>query len=299
MAYSVADLSQAERDLAADDIPLLVGRNWLRSAGSFRGWDADGVTAFSDISATGFGGKFAGDDFDHDLTKPNAAATTQHFIFDYGSEGMTLDLWALLNHNLGTIGGITVTLAVSNDGTTWTDIATVSPGTSNKRLVALVLKDTGSVARRFSSLRYFRMTTAGGSHTPQFGEMILGRRRQLKHAPDPEWDPNNLMSRIGRSDALSGVITDHVIRKGQRKISAILSPHETAYIDDIEAFYETETDFGTRPFLWIDKPNSAPSDASWMRFVEPELSGPLLGPSQRGFKILAIEQGPNFLALGV
>lgn len=299
MAYSVADLPQAERDLAADDKPLLIGRNWLRSAGTFRGWDADGVSAFTDIAATNFESKFSGDDYDHVLTKPNAAATAQYFVFDYGSEGMTLDCWALLNHNLGTIGGVTVDLAVSNDGTTWTDIATASPGTSNKRLVLLVLKDSGTVARRFSALRYFRMKLSKGStFTPQFGEMILGRRRQLKHKPNLPWDPNRLSSKVGRFESASGILTDYVFHRGRRLVSAQIAEWETAYITDLETLYETETDFGTLPLLWIDDPNAAPSDANWFK-LDPELSGPLQGPSERAFSFAGVEHGPNFLALGI
>lgn len=296
MAYAVADLPQSEIDLAADDRPLLIGRNWLRQAGTFRGWDVDGVTAFTDIAAVGFESKFSGNDSSAALTKPNAAATAQYFVYDFGSEGMTVDCWALLNHNLGTIGGVTVTLAVSSDGTTWVDVATISPGTSNKRLVNLSLKDAGAVARRFTSLRYFRVKFAKGSAiTPQFGEMILGRRRQLKHKPEIAWDPNNIRSRQGMFDAMSGEMTNYVYHRGRRKISAQIVAYETEHIDDFETFFETEIADGTEPFLWIDDPATSPSDANWMRYVEPELIGPITAqsdPPKRVFSVVAIEQAP-------
>lgn len=303
MAPSVADLSATDLALYAADKPILVGRNWLRSAGSFRGWDANGVSAFTDIAASGFDSKFGGDDYDHVLTKPNAAATAQYYVFDYGSEAMEFDCWALLNHNLGTIGGVTVELQVADDNAFSVNlftIATITPGSSNKRLVSLVLDDSGSTARRWTNYRYFRVKFSKGSAiTPQFGEMILGRRRQLKHKPNTPWDPNNLASRIGRFESASGIITDYVFHKGRRKIAADLSPHESAYINDLVTFYETDIDFGTLPFLWIDDPTTSPSDANWMKLVDPELTGPVLDVSERSFAIRAMEHGPNFLKLGV
>lgn len=303
MAYSVADIPAADRDLAAANKPILLGRNWLRSAGTFRGWDADGVSTFTNIAAATFESKFAGDDHDYLVTKPNAAANNQYFVFDFGSEGMTFDSFALLNHNLGTITGVTVTLWVTNDPSlegNWTQIASIGPVVGNKRLVELVLKDSGSVARRFSSVRYFRVRFAKGSaHTPQFGEMILSRRRQLKHAPNVPWDPNRWQSRASVFEAASGATTNYVLHKGRRRIAASFNPHEDAFISDLETFFETDTDFGTKTFMYIDRPAAAPTDASWMRLDEAALSANLVGFTERDFSIVAEEQGPNFLKLGV
>lgn len=287
--------------LRAADKPILLGRNWQRestavdpewsSAGSWAGADATDATAPT---------VRVYDEFDHLRSQPNANQATWYLLFDFGAAVGVIDSVAILNHNLATASA-TVTVELADDSAFSSNLKSceAQTPTTDKRMVFLDLDDTaGGGQLRYSSVQYARLKLTGLGAIPKIGEVIWSRRRQLKHKPEGSWDKSNLRSSIARFESSTGIMTDHVFAKGRRRVSAQFSPHETAYINDLVTFFEDDIEYGTKPFLLIDDPGSTPTDANWLKYETPEQVSPLIGYSQRSFPIVALEQGPNFLALG-
>lgn len=301
MAYSSADLSANELAWMADDKPLLNARNWVRGASTHL-WDADGVSTFTDISASGFPATAAYDSHMHVVTKPNAAATTQYFVVDYGSEAMEIDCIFILGHNFSSVGGgLDVTVEIADDNafsSNMIEIASWSPS-SDARLVALDLDHGTGTSQRYSSVRYLRVIMTGTSHTPEIGELILGRRRQLKHNPIVPWDDGHLRSKVATFESSSGVRTQYVHHRGRRVINARNSLTDSTLISELQTMLGgAESQWGTLPIMWVDQPTTDPNSAYWMYLENPELAMPLQGPTERMLNLQLVEQGPDFVSQG-
>ena len=299
MAYSSAEIGATERVLFDADRPCIVGSNVARfrheDPSNPRRWTSSGAGNGTDVSATGFDAAYGGDDHSHLQTKPNTTAATWYYHVNLASPS-ELDSLAIINHDLGTQGA-TVALQIDDfiNFPAPITLATISPS-DDKRIVELDLRDTGSNERRYSDVLFIRLEFTGVAIQPSFGELIIGRRRQLKVEPQSTWDPRNLRSDIARSVSNSGVITTYALKKGRRFASANLDAWESLYISDLETLYEDDTDYGTEPMLWVDTPSSAPEEAAWMLLERPELVGPIDGPFRRQFRFQMIEQGPHYQA---
>jgi len=202
------------------------------------------------------------------------------------------------DHNLGTIGGLTVTLEICDvatfTGGTFQTLATWTPGSSNARLASLSLKHTGAVALRYSGLIYVRLKmTKGSTFTPEIGELWLGRR-QLLHKGNWPYDDLGLASRQRTFETASGRESGSVANAGRRIISASINPSDTTAKSDVQAWFR-ECNYGTRAFLWVENPNSYPAQYNRVRLDSPELAFPSVGPFERETTIRAVEQGPDFL----
>jgi hypothetical protein len=287
--------------LRAADKPILMGRNWQRESTAVDPW-WNQTGSWAGIDETDSAGPTVRvyDEFDHLQSFPDANQATWYLLFDFGAAVGVIDSVAILNHNLNTASAV-VDIQVADDSTFATNLKTLESQTpsDDKRLVFLDLDDTaGGGQLRYSNVQYARikLTTLGA--VPKIGEVIWSRRRQLKHKPSGQWDKSNFRSAISRFESSTGIMTDHVFHKNRRRVSMQLSPHETANIDDLTTFFETEIDGGTLPFILIDDPGTSPTDANWLKYETPEQISPLIGFSQRSFPIVALEQGPNFLKLG-
>lgn len=296
MAWSKADVPTAERALLAADLPCLIGRNWARTATGLK-WTTDGHHHAADASATNYDAAFAADDFDHNPTKPNAAGTELYFnLLLSGVDA--LDAFSLLGHNLN---GKQLDLQIADDDTFATRLATILTVTpaSNKRLVSYVLKEAGDTyAQRFVGVTYARLKLTGGSWTPQHGEVVLGRRRQLEKGLLLPFAPKNYFGALNRSRSEAGVVTDVVSAKGGRRVQGVYHTADSAQIASFESFWETDIDFGTLAWLWTRLPNSAPSDSQWMKFDDLGLMDTSQFTTDRRYELSATELGPNYLALG-
>ena len=307
MAYGFADIPQAERDLIAADKPRLIGRNWGRTATTLR-WDADGdLTAGADVADASFPSKRIKDDQSYLVTKPSGSAVesppgtwNRYFAYDFGSEGMEIDAVALLKHNLGTLTGVTVDIRVADNAAFVTNnriIETFTPGSSNKRLVSVSLEHGGGIAQRYTTVRYLMIhLKKGADFTPEFGEFIIGRSRQFKHTLKIPYARRRLRSRWSDFEAASGAGRRYGFHKNRRPITGSINPSETAYIDDLETLFKTETDGGKLPILWVEKPGTAPSDAWWVRYMNPDLQLTNVDFTEHEVPLDFLEVGPDFLA---
>ena len=306
MAWSAADVPAAERALAAADKPLVLGQSHLRGfdTGEIH-WRTTGVWDGTDSANAAGPTKYLGDDFSH-LQSYGPSAAPTYLVINAGAAGLPdFDCIAMLKHNIGSANGVNAQLTsiqIANDAA-FTGPETILSGWTqpgDERMVFLDLQDAaGTVARRFSGVQYMRFRfDPSPAGIVSLGEVIIGQRRQLRHNPREPWDANNLVTDVSRFESSAGIIKDYSTRLGRRKISAAINPNETANINDFVALFEDDTAFGTQPFLWVDSPASAPTEATWMVFDPPELSGPQVGPAERQFEFSAIEQGPHFRKLG-
>lgn len=301
MAWSSAALTADEVTYAAANKPILVGIQALESPQIAR-WDADGdASGGGDISATGFPARWSYDRRTGKRTKPNAGAATQYLVYQLNASPDDVDCAFIQDHNFGTIGALTVTLEIADvatfTGGTFQTLATWTPGTSNNRLASLSLKHTGSVALRYSGLSYVRIKTTGGSHTPEIGEVWLGRRRQLKHKPNEPYADlaNHFIGSQRLFETKSGLPAVSVRHRGRRVLDARVNPSDTTYHTAVRSWFR-DTNWGTRAFVWVEDPAAAPASYNLVRLDQPDLYFPLIsGTAEREFTIKALEQGPDFL----
>jgi len=304
MAWNSATIGATELALTAADKPMLLGANIMRDIDAAYWVIAGTYTPGSDDTDSDGPTKFAWDDAQAGRTYASTNNDPHYLVWKYTPSAAVaaatglFDSVVILNHNLYTIGAdITVEMSDSTDFATRKETLvakyTVS---SNRRQVHLDLNTDKRYGCSNTDPIYFRIKVEGQSAVAKIGEVLLCRRRQLKHQPRVGYDKLNLRSRVETFEASDGSRTVYVHHKGRQHIDMLLDPHEDAYIADIETFYEDDTDMGTEPFLWLPEPTTDPQNAPFMRLDPPELSGPTPGYVQREFRFTAVELGPTFNA---
>ena len=303
VTYTAADVASADRTLAAADkcmlgslalsTSLVVASEW-RTGGSF--------AAGADATDANYQARRAYDGFTDLATRPNAAGVTWYYMIDASTAGVTFDGAMILGHNFGTIGGLTVTLQISDSSTFVTnliDIAVWTPGTSNVRLVDLVLESGGETAQRYSTVPYVRLKITGTSGVPEIGELVLFKRMQLQYKPSIPYDDQKLWQNSGQFLSASGVRQDYVRSRAGRRLEASLTVTSTAKIAEVRTWFD-DTQQGTRPFVWSENPNSAPSTQTFLMSLDgenKELAFDEVGPNHRELVLGATEQGPDYQKL--
>ena len=299
MAYSAADLSAADIASAAADKPILGAL--MVYAPTSKEWSAAGAFSGADATAADSPARRAYDGFTDLITKPSSAAVTWYYLLDIIAAGVAIDFVAILGHNFGTITGLTVTLEIADNSEFTTNllaIASMSPGTSNDRLIDLVLESGGGTARRYSAVQYARLKITGTSGTPEIGELILGQRCQMQYKPNRPYNPNLTAADSEGFRSKSGIKTTYIQNRGARRLIAGLTVSGSTKIDDVETWW-SNTRQGTQPFVWIEDPNTSPASFHLMSFEDdsPQLDFNEIGPNHRELNIQAIEQGPDYLEL--
>jgi hypothetical protein len=305
MGWTGTQLNATQQALAAAGKPLMFSGTALRglTSASMR-WNQTGSFADADSTDTTNGPvTYVNDDDQPGQSRPTSSQTTWYLLFQLASASTAIDCVAVLNHNLGTTGDVQVQLQVADDNTFATNLLTLKTwnvvlGTTS-RLISVILDGTGgSTPTQYVGGLYVRLKiTSTGGIKPLIGEVVLGQRRQLKHAPELDWNDEHLKSSVQQVTTLSGRRINNVQFKGQRRIDARLTPAETTYIDDLRAFWKTDCDIGTRPFVWVDDPtkvNSQPC-GPFMQFDDPDLNGTWVGPAEKDFQLVATEQSQPFV----
>lgn len=302
MSYSSAQLSATIIALHNADKPCIVGDNQLRTlTSSTCQWRTTGSWASGSDGTDANGAiDYLADGFSDTRSYPSSAQDPWYLIFDFGSPGIAFDSVFILNHNLNSISGMVVTLQIADSNTYVTNLATLAtwtPGSSNKRLVALEMDHVGSSIRQYSAVRYVRLKFDPSTGAiPKVGEVIFGNRKQLKHNPTIPWDEYERKSVFTETISYSGRKSKVVHYRGQRMMQAALHPAESSYITDLWNFYKTDTVHGTLPFMWVDQPHTSPQGANFLQ-MDPSFSFPRQGPNLRELVLKAEEQGPNFTDL--
>lgn len=234
-------------------------------------------------------------DYQHNrFSQPLVAATTWRLLFSFGGTPQAFDSVAVLGHNFGVIGGLTVTMKVADDAAFSTNLRTVatwSPGTSTKRLVKLAL---GGGTDAYSNVRYalLEITTAGTAFIPQVGEVLFSSRRQMVRGALLPYDPDALSRRTADFVSRNGVTTRYVFFKGQANLVGDIVVENAADAAIISSWW-SDSGFGIYPYLWVERPNSAPSLA-YMMFFAGDTRFPFLANAARKWSFAAVENGSPF-----
>lgn len=300
MAWSSAELSATELSRFADDKPI-IGVNTLIS----------GVNANTGVWSKGTSGTISStqeEDPDGQWEYINDGAThLQTFPDETNTTGWTLalrtsaiefDFIAFINTNFSTLSFGALTVQIADDITMSTNLQTIGTlAEADGRSANFALYHTGSVARRYSDVDYIRFTLASPSPVdiPKIGEIILGRRYQLKRQPNRPFDNHALSGDIVRSTSASGVITSTERSFGAFHLNGNWPIEDTSDQADIIAFHKGIRG-GAHPFVWCQNPSTAPNSFHYMYLDEPSLSFPQTGPYVRPLSLAATEQGPHYLA---
>ena len=299
MAVSFAALTAEEIALAAADKPILASTPDPDQLDA--GWETgtiSGTLAGATDDAANRPAERAWDGLPGLQTLPDATFAANTLVME-SSVGIEFDFVAYLNHNFFTIGATTVTLQVADDTGFTTNVrslSTLNPagGSTDRRLADLSLFHTGGTPLRYSGVQFMRLQiSSGGSLLPKIGQVILGRRRQLKHEPNRPWDPTDLYSSLDRFESRGGSITDTPRFLGRREIHANLNPDASPHVQDLVDWY-AGIQYGRLPLVWFDRPTGAPNDFYFMKMIEPNFQYPYIAPFVREFNLNAVEQGPNF-----
>lgn len=309
MAWASADIPAAEVALLAADKPVMLGQNLLRDASQvFMSRDSILSLPASDDSDPDHPSSMLYDGMTHARAKGNADDNQWFIHMDFGTDGVTFDSIAFLNHNLWSEGTTLLRIQVFDDDAYSTGAKTIYEDASfdtsrsdDRRLALLDLHHIGDTdPQRYTTVQYLRVLITGvAGSRPEIGELIVSRRTQLTANPIDPWDPNNLNSGVRTFESSSGVVTNFVDYKGRLRIAPTFTEHTAANITEIETFYTEHTEGGTQPFLWIPQPNTDPDDAALMYMVNPDLNSPSYGPEERRFTFEALEQGPLFTSGGI
>jgi len=290
MAWSGADISAADLAFAAADKPILAGINALR-APQAASWGTGPSTA--DRVDADYPASRLYDGRTHLRTRPSAAAASHWLSVQLSATVADFDGVLIVNHNLS---GKQIDVRIANNST-WSSgnetIATTTPS-DNSRVAFLDLQDAGaSVAQRFSGVPYFFLFLFGTSWTPEIGEIWLIRRRQMEHFPRLPFDPNMYAADYVARQTKSGAISTYVNHEGRQDLSASFSADSTSEKDEFNSFI-IDSGYGSKPFVWIEKPASEPEKFRIIQKMPGAFPYPLVGPFERQITIQGQEVGPQF-----
>lgn len=305
MAYSFAEISATEIALRDADKPQLIAQA-IPTTPAFVGWNTAGTVGGGDSSDSGYPASRSIDGFAHLYTRPDTAQVDWYLVFDFGT-GVEFD-W------IGLIGGSETMrsvfdswdLQIADDGAFTVNLITIPIGVSTSQAVRITqavprhAAAAGTDANRYSNVQYARLRFRAnlGTNQPEIGEVVLGRRRQLKHKPRTPYDDNTLTGEHSDTVTAAGVRHRYTYNDGRRRLSAAINPSEEPYLSDVPAWYRTGQRFGRSPFAWAENPFSDPGGVSgggwhFMQLEIPDLVYPCQDFVERTFDIIADEQGPE------
>lgn len=298
MAFSGTSLSAAVLAAKDADKPLFVGNNVLRNYNARPQWRTGGSLASgSDITDPsyptwlGYDGKGASRTAPT-LTGGSAAYSYLCDLVEGTAEEYTFDTCVVWNHNFHELNGtVTVRLEIADDNSFSSNLTTLATWTftglttQRGRIVEFNLNNN----RRYSSARYVRLrltTNAGGGFTtaPAFGELWLGRRRQLGYYPNLPFEAKRLRSDVSDFKPKSGARIRYTLNEGQRVFSLVMSTGGANTSidteDELRGFWR-DCRYGSRSFIFVPQPDTDGEDACVCLDDEADLGIPLLGPYER------------------
>ena len=307
MAYSSAALAAQETTDFAADRPILIGTNPGDSVADAR-WNATGSLADADTSASGYPAAAGIDRKGNELTKPATAGTTRYWMADLGAAPPDIDCAILFNHNLGAIGSGTAALQFADNAAFSSNLITVgtfdpNPDTDTRRAVMFDLHHTGAVPLRYTLARYVRLLfTFGTSQTPQFGELWLGRRRQLStNFLLAGYDNEEEETGAEEFEADDGNVRLYGISPRRRCVSATfkLGGGNSSEAGVVKSWW-SDCEGASKPSVLVLQPSTAPQDTAMIvtasrRFVRPISAIPSSNWTKRDWAV-HFREADSFLA---
>lgn len=317
MAWLGSHISADEEDGYDKDCPMLIGKNQLSASNvSHKSFDPTSATV---TTASDRSDEFTPIERIYDGHLDLPCRLSQHHAYtltlDYQmlalkiTGGIGFDTVILTGHNLASgrfselgvrisdhddlnaVGAVNILL----DGAAYVD---TEDFTTDARYVATKLQFSGSAGPKFiDNVQRLAVTftqDSGEKVSPQLGELVLGKRRQLQHHPEFSWNSDDYVSNVSDIETADGNITRYALNSGQAVRTATLTLTGAAEIAAVEAWWE-DCNHGQDPFWWIETPKTNPR-AHYMRVSSPQLDFPQsVGAGARTLTLNMIEQRP-FLA---
>ena len=293
MAYGTEALSTQEIDDAALDKPLLSGDGAQSRVAAIE-WSDAGSFAGASLEDASYPTGRAYDRGATTRTRPSTAAATRYLLFNLATSPPDIDFIAIINHNLGTIGGgATVAFEIANGSTFAGAISLASwTPTTNVRLVDLTL---GGGNNRYTTVPYARLVfTNLGASKPEVGEVWFGKRRQMPHWPQHPWEPAHVEGADNEVfDADGGDLVTYQRHGGRFEQSMEMKFATDANAAILTGFW-SDCSYGAKKGIVIPKPNSAPTRAhlcAWPGGLPPPAP---MTPSKRRYRLDMREAAPFY-----
>ena len=314
MVWASTDITADQIDGYDKDCPILIGKNELTgSVISHKSFDPTSSTVTTGDDRTD---EYAPIERVYDglldlpcrLSQHHAYTLTlsrQLLAFKFSTE-IAFDTAIFTGHNIasGRFSGLGLRVGNGDDlNSGYTNIlddaGEIETLTGDARYVDTKLRSASSQTdpRAFSNVGWLAVsfTQASAEKTsPQLGELVLGKRRQLQHHPGFSWNSDDYVSNVSDMETADGNTTRYTLNSGQAVRTATLTLTGAAEIAAVEAWWE-DCNHGQDPFWWIETPKSNPRPF-YMRVRNAQLDFPQsLGASARILTLDMVEQRP-FLA---
>ena len=321
MAYSSTDISSDELKGYNDDCPMLIGKNLLSAttvtSASFAPIDAASGSTSYNLEYTPLKRVYDGlldvpcvmDQY-RAFTTPTSSNTDAWLSMEVTS--LAFDTVIITGHNATSERYKNMEVVVSNSSTfdTYEGVTTrfvssfdyESPSwrdliKTNVRMVDTHLSNTANSAttnpQKYSNVDYLavRWVSENEWFAPRIGELVIGKRLQLRHHPDIEWNDEDYSSTVADLETADGNIIRHTLNKGQAVRKATMVLDSADEIAAVETWWK-ECNHGKNPFWWIETPKSDPR-AYYMQAVNASLDFPQdTGVSARTLTLDMVEQKP-------
>lgn len=320
MAWASTTIAAGELAALAADRMILVGNNVLESYNALPEWRTSGVlSSGTDITASVYPTSFGFDRGASVRTKPTYSAGWTEVSYVCNLSGgstdvLSADTAVVWGHNFSELGGnlaITLDIANASDFGASQGTATDAPAsfrtlaqwnnpTTSARLYSLSLNGLGLLSdQRYTSIQYLRLrirkTSGTFSTAPEFGELWLGRRRQLPYFPDVPWSEETYMSDVADHRSISGVITRYVRNRGGRLFDLALTMAGADPTYSIDPYTQlkswwSECGYGSKASLLFLRPYS--TTEVHVVYPEAKLEIPRQGPYERTTTLALSETAP-------
>jgi hypothetical protein len=259
--------------------------------------------AGSDQTESGFPTSLAIDRKGNEFTRATySSSVTQYaLLFDCDTTGApAFDSLFWLGHNFRSTWTITISVSDSNDFSTQTNLDLSYAGNTFGQH-AVELNFGIPYYQRITSARYVRFNITvptGGGASPELGEFIVGRRRQMYAYPDTPLDPTQVTGEVVDHISRSGNRSRYKRYTGQRKLAHIWHSSGTNtdglnQDSELRAMF-AESDYGAHPVVYIHNPNTSPTIAPlyFMEHAALDMPVPAGGVAETIGTIGLIEQPP-------
>lgn len=308
MAYSFQDLSTfnlAASQAFSDNLMLVVPKNELEGASTVI-WTITGNTTDADASDTGFeANPRVFDEFLHKASKPTGTSMVWYVAIDFGAAGITLDSVTIMTQNAAS-NSATVSVEIADNAVFTLNLREIansgalSPPATGKldpRIGFHDLQHAGvSVPQVYSSVQFLRVKlVAGINWIPTVWEIVVGLKSQFLANPLSPFDPIGNSSRTSVFSARGGADRIYEFYRGKGSFTARFRTRNSDEFVPIEDAWQ-RTEQGTKNFVVVPCPITAPNESFLMRIDPPEERFPVLVKTQQGGAWDLVEQGPPFVA---
>lgn len=292
MARSSAAISAADLAYMAADKPIIAA-SVMPASPTLVNWSHEGLHDSTAHPDTTYPYRRAYDGLVHLDTRPAVAeaATTWYLYVNFGAL-VTFDAVALIGHNFGTLTLTAVQIQSADDGDFGASIKTIADfgtPTTDDRLIDLNLADGGDSNRRETTQFCRLKLTNDAAFTPQLGEILFLRRRQLPRKFEYPYDSATLVDSIEVAESQSGVSQAVEFYARRKHLEGRMVLESSAERDDLLAWHRQ----AGRQFVWIEDPTTYPNNWSLMNRPDPRANIILEEYGKYIFELTADEQGPE------